>query len=218
MTGAAFFDLDGTLLLTNSAKLWLRRERRVGRIDNWQVARALLRLAAYRVGVLDMESTLRAALVPYRGIPEEQLRSETREWWQGEVRPLVAPGSRPVLERHRGAGDRLVLLTSSSRYAAEMAREDFGLDAILFQVYEVLEGRLTGEPLPPICYGPGKVAVAEAWATANDVDLARSSFYTDSVTDVPMLERVGHPFAVHPDARLGRVARSRGWPILDWRG
>jgi HAD superfamily hydrolase (TIGR01490 family) len=217
MTGAAFFDLDGTLLLVNSARLWLRRERRVGRIDGRQVARALLRLAGYQVGLLDMASTLRAALVPYRGIPEEQLRQETRAWWQEEVRPCFAPGARPVLERHRRAGDRLVLLTSSSRYAAEMARQDFGLDDALFQAYEVREGRLTGAPAPPICYGPGKVAVAEAWAARNDVALDQSSFYSDSSTDAPMLERVGHPFAVNPDPRLALLSRWRGWPILDWR-
>jgi phosphoserine phosphatase len=69
----------------------------------------------------------------------------------------------------------------------------------------------------PICYGPGKVEVAEAWACANGVDLAASSFYSDSSTDVPMLERVGRPYAVHPDPRLALLARSRGWPILDWR-
>jgi HAD superfamily hydrolase (TIGR01490 family) len=217
MTAAAFFDLDGTLLTVNSATLWLRRERRVGRIDNWQVARAALRLAAYRVGMIDMEATLRAALIPYRGIAEEQLRAETREWWRQDVRPFVAPGARPILDRHRRAGDRLVLLTSSSRYASEMAREEFGLEAALFQGYGVQDGRLTGEPLLPICFGAGKVAVAEAWAGANGVDLARSSFYSDSSTDVPMLERVGCPFAVQPDPRLRVIARARGWPILDWR-
>ena len=217
MTAAAFFDLDGTLLTTNSATLWLRRERRARRISRWQVAQAALRIAAYRLGVLDMESTLRAALAPYRGVLEEQLRAETREWWRDEVRPFVAHGASRALEGHRRAGERLVLLTSSSRYASEMAREEFGLDAALFQAYEIRDGRLTGEPVLPICYGPGKVAVAEAWAAASGVDLARSSFYSDSSTDVPMLERVGRPFAVHPDPRLWLLARARGWPIVDWR-
>jgi len=215
--GAAFFDLDGTLLTVNSATLWLRRERRLGRIGAWQAAQAALRIGAYRLGFLDMEATLRAALAPYSGLAEEAMRTETRAWWNEEVRAFAAPGARPVLERHRRSGDALVLLTSSSRYAAEMAREEFGLDDLLFQVYEVREGRLTGEPGRPICYGPGKVEVAEAWARANGVDLAASSFYSDSSTDVPMLERVGRPYAVHPDPRLALLARSRGWPILDWR-
>jgi phosphoserine phosphatase len=98
-----------------------------------------------------------------------------------------------------------------------MAREEFGLDDVLFQGYEVRDGRLTGAPLLPICYGPGKVEVAQAWARRIGVDVAESTFYTDSFTDLPMLERVRHPFAVHPDPRLRRAARARGWPILDWR-
>jgi HAD superfamily hydrolase (TIGR01490 family) len=215
---AAFFDLDGTLLTVNSARLWLMRERRAGRITGWQVARAALRLGAYRVGVLDMEDTLRAALATYAGMEEDAIRAETRSWWREEVRPFVAPGARAVLDRHRQDGDRRVLLTSSSRYAAEMAREEFDLDAVLFQGYEVRDGRFTGAPLLPICYGPGKVLAAEAWARESGIELAECSFYTDSSTDLPMLERVGHPFAVHPDPRLRYVARTRGWPVLDWRG
>ena len=216
-SAAAFFDLDGTLLIVNSARLWIRRERRLGRISLRQVAHAALRIGAYGLGVLDMESALRAALATLRGVPEEEVRAETQAWWREEVRPFVAPGGRAALEAHRRRGDRLVLLTSSSRYAAEMAMEDFGLDAVLYQRYEVVDGRFTGEPLRPICYAAGKVQVAEDWARAHDVDLARSSFYSDSSTDLPMLERVGHPYAVQPDLRLRLVARVRAWPILDWR-
>jgi HAD superfamily hydrolase (TIGR01490 family) len=218
MTGAAaFLDLDGTLLTVNSAWLWLRRERRLGRVNAWQLARAVLMIGGYRVGVLDIEGALRASLATLRGVREDFIRAETRAWWRDEVRPFAAPGVREVLERHRRAGDRLVLLTSSSRYAAEMAIEEWGLDDALFQRYAVKDGVFTGEPLLPICYGPGKVLVAEAWAREHGADLARSSFYTDSSTDVPMLERVGHPFTVQPDPRLRVVALARGWPILDWR-
>jgi HAD superfamily hydrolase (TIGR01490 family) len=194
----------------------VRRERRLGRIGSWQVARAMLLLGGYRLGVLDMESALKAALANLRGVEESGIRRETQEWWRDEVRPFVARGARAALERHRRAGDALVLLTSSSRYASEMAREEFGLDDILHQKYEVKDGRFTGEPLHPICYGPGKVEVAEAWARERGVDLGASSFYSDSITDLPMLERVRFPTVVAPDLRLRRLARSRGWPILDW--
>jgi len=218
MRGAAFFDLDGTLLTVNSARLWLRRERSLGRLTIRQVAWAGVQLGLYRVGVIDMEAALRGALATLRDVEEERIRAETRAWWEEDVRPWVAPGARAVLDRHRRAGEPLVLLTSSSRYAAENARAEFGLDDVLFQVYEVVAGRFTGEPVRPICFGAGKVEAAKAWAARNGVDLAASSFYTDSYTDLPMLEQVGRPNAVLPDARLGRVARARGWPLLDWRG
>lgn len=217
MPTAAFFDLDGTLLTVNSAHLWVRRERRLGRISRKNVALAGLFLVGYRLGVIDMERALRSALSTVRGVHEDEIREATRVWWREEVRSHVAPGARAAIERHRARGDRLVLLTSSSRYASEMACEDLGLEDAICQRYEIRDGRLTGEPLRPICFGPGKIEAAEAWARAHDVDLDRSAFFSDSITDVPMLERVGSPFAVHPDFRLARHARRRGWPVLDWR-
>jgi HAD superfamily hydrolase (TIGR01490 family) len=217
MPTAAFFDLDGTLLTVNSANLWVRRQRRLGRVRNGQLARALLLLGGYRLGILDMESALRAALGQLRGVSEASIREETQAWWRDEVRAFVAPGARDVLDAHRARGDLLVLLTSSSRYASEMASEEFALDAALFQAYGVQDGLFTGEPLRPICYGAGKVEVAEAWARERGVDLAASSFYTDSVTDVPMLARVANPRVVNPDPRLRFIARARKWPVLDWR-
>lgn len=217
MSGAAFFDLDGTLLTVNSARLWLRHERRRGRVSPGQLVRAALMLGGYRLGVLDMDRALRSALTTLKGRDEEAIRTETRAWWRDEVRPFAAPGARAVLEEHRRAGERLVLLTSSSRYASEMAIEEFGLDDAIFQRYEVVAGRFTGAPALPICFGAGKVTAAEAWAAERGVDLSRSAFYSDSSTDLPMLERVGRPFAVGPDPRLRVVARGRGWPILDWR-
>ncbi|MBI5493532.1 MAG: HAD family hydrolase [Deltaproteobacteria bacterium] len=217
MRAAAFFDLDGTLLTVNSAKLWVRYERRLGRLSVRQAARGAFLLARYRLGTLDMERVLREVLGTVAGLEEEALRQETRAWWRTEVRPFVAPGARAVIDTHRKRGEPVVLLTSSSRYASEMAREEFGLDDILYQAYEVRDGRFTGLPLSPICYGPGKVDAAEAWARAHDVDVGQSSFYSDSSTDIPMLSRVARAFAVHPDPVLRWTARRRGWPTLDWR-
>lgn len=217
MRAAAFFDLDGTLLTVNSASLWVRRERRLGRARPLHLLQAALFIAGYRLGILDIERALRVALSNLRGVPEEFVRAETRTWWREDVRPFVARGALPVIAAHRRRGDPLVLLTSSSAYASEMAREEFGLDDVLHQHYEVKEGCFTGQPLQPVCYGRGKVEVAQAWAARNGVDLSASSFYSDSATDVPMLERVRHPFAVNPDPRLRFVARRRGWPLLDWR-
>lgn len=217
MRRAAFFDLDGTLLTANSAALWVRRERRLGRLSKRQVARAVVYFAAYRLGVLDIEAALGEAARSVAGEREDDLRTATRAWWASEVATRAAPGGFEVIARHRAAGDRLVLLTSSSAYASECAVEQFGLDAFLSTRFVIAGGRLTGAVHTPCCYGPGKVAAAEAFARREDVDLAASAFYTDSYTDLPMLARVGRPYAVHPDPRLRWEARRRGWPVLDWR-
>ena len=110
-----------------------------------------------------------------------------------------------------------MLLTSSSNYVAEQVVRDLALDDFLCSRFEVdADGRYTGRLIEPLCYGRGKVELARRCADTNGVGLASCAFYTDSIADLPMLEAVGEPAAVHPDPKLRRVARQRGWPVLDW--
>lgn len=217
MRRAAFFDLDGTLLTANSAALWLRRERRLGRLRKRDMAIAALYLSAYKFSLVDMERAIGQAVATLRGQSETELRDAMTDFYREELSSLAAPGARAAIERHRERGDALVVLTSSALYLAEAAREQFGLDDVLCTRWEVSDGALTGELHPPACYGAGKVLHAEAYAREHGIDLASSAFYTDSLTDLPMLLRVGEPVAVNPDPRLRFVARRKGWPVVDWR-
>jgi HAD superfamily hydrolase (TIGR01490 family) len=217
MAIAAFFDLDLTLLTVNSGSLWIRRERRLGRLSLRQVTEGMVLLAGYRLNLVDIEASIRKALAVYRGQAEEAIRAWTKEWYHQEVAHLVSTDARAALEEHREAGHRLVLLTSSSPYVSAAVTEHLGLDAWISSTYEVRDGLLTGEPVLPLCYGPGKVAHAEAYAARERIDLTQSCFYTDSYSDLAMLLCVGQPRAVNPDLRLRLYARWRGWPVLEWR-
>ena len=213
---AAYMDLDGTLLDVNSARLWLAREWKHRRVSVGQAAKAIGFLVAYRLGLADIEKATREALRLVGGLEEDEVRRWTHEWFDSEVAIHAAPGSWPTIAEHRRLGHALVLLTSASPYEAERAAELFGLDAWLSSSYEVEHGRFTGEPVVPLCYGSGKVLYAEGHAEREGIDLGRSYFYTDSYTDMPILERVGRPRVVSPDMRLRLAARRRGWPVLDW--
>jgi HAD superfamily hydrolase (TIGR01490 family) len=213
---AAFFDLDGTLITANSASLWMRAERRAGRLGWRQLVEGALYLALYRVHSLDMPRLMRKALETIRGRSEGEIEQRIREWFRADVLPLVAPGARPAVERHRARGDLLVLVTSASVYEAALVAREFGLDAFLATGYEVVDGRFTGDVRLPLCYGEGKVVLVEVLADERGIDLGRSWFYTDSFTDEPLLRRVGHPRVVNPDPRLRRLARREGWPVEDW--
>ncbi|MCC6748552.1 MAG: HAD family hydrolase [Deltaproteobacteria bacterium] len=216
MQVGAFFDLDLTLLSVNSGALWFRRERRLGRLSRAQYARAVVYLLLYRANLLNMDEAMREALATIRGQSEETLRRLTEQWYEEEVAAHFAPGGVRAVEAHRRHGHRLVLLTSASSYEAELAAEQLGMDGWLSSTYEVRDGCFTGEPMFPICYGEGKVRHAERYAEEHGVDLARSYFYSDSASDLPMLRRVGEPRVVNPDVRLKWHARRKGWPILDW--
>lgn len=217
MIPAAFFDLDGTLLTVNSGRLWMLAERRAGRLSLWQVLQGSFYLLAYRFSVLDMDGVMTKALQTVIGESEEEIRGRTFDWFETEVKPHLAPGASAVIEEHRRAGERLVLLTSSSPYESEIACRTFGLDDFISSRYEVVAGKFTGRLIPPACYGSGKVFWVERYAEKQGIDLEASAFYTDSHSDLPMLLRVGRPRVVNPDGRLRQIARRRGWPVLDWR-
>ena len=213
----AFFDLDRTLIDVNSGLLWARHERRQGHITREQMARAVFWTALYHLAAIDMETAMTRALGHYRGVSEGELDSRTRTWFERDVAGRLRPAAGRAVEEHRSRGDALVILTNSSSYEARAAAERWRFDDYLANRFPTDErGRLTGAFEPPLCYGRGKVARAEAWARARSVDLADCTFYSDSYSDLPMLERVGRPRVVNPDPRLRMAARRRRWPILAW--
>jgi HAD superfamily hydrolase (TIGR01490 family) len=203
--GIAFFDLDRTILAVNSATLWIRREMREGNIGRLQAARAAWWMAKYHMGIADIEDAIESAIASLEDELEEEIAARTLRFWDEEVLATIRPAAREAVTAHRDKGEQVVLLTSSSPYLSRPATEELGLDAYLCNSFEVVDGRFTGKANRPLCFGPGKV-----------VELEACSFYTDSFSDLPFLERVGKPVIVDPDPRLKRHARNMGWPVADW--
>lgn len=214
---AAFFDLDRTLIDCNSGVLYARFERRQKRISRRQLALGLTWGALYHFDLVDIDAAMLKALEHYKGVSDEELRERTRGWFRDEVESRLRQGARRALDAHRGLGHTLVMLTNSSCYMADIATETFGLDDWLANTFLLdSNDRLTGEFEQPLCYGAGKAERAQAWATERGFEMADCYFYTDALSDLPMLEAVGQPRVVHPDPKLRREAKKRGWAIEDW--
>jgi len=211
---AALFDIDGTLLARNTAPLYMNHLRRTGQARRRDVARTLYYLFWYKLGLLDVRSALEVSMAFVRGRDEAALAADCVEWYRDAVRPYVFPSMAALVAAHREAGHLTVILTSATRYLAEPLGADLGIGHFLVTELVVRDGRFTGQVIEPVCYGRGKAYWAERFAAEHDVDLTRSYFYTDSITDLPVLDRVGHPRVVHPDPRLRRLAQRRGWQVL----
>lgn len=213
----AFFDLDRTLLAVNSGTLWVRAERRLGYLGRREALRASGWLLRYHLGFADIATAVRAAIASLEGTDEAAIRARTRAFYRREVRDRVRPGAHEALAEHRRVGEPCVLLTTSSNYLSSLVSDDLGLDDYLCNRFEVdAAGIFTGRPVEPLCFGAGKVEVAQRYADARGVTLADCAFYSDSHSDLPMLEAVGRPVAVNPDPRLRRVSMARGWSVVDW--
>lgn len=215
-TAIAFFDLDRTLIAGNSAKAWVKRQVREGRMSRREAAQAGVWMGLYHLGLADMPRLIRGAVRALEGDPEADLAARSRAFWDEEIADTIRPGARETVERHRARGDRLVVLTASSPYLGEAAREALRMDGVLSNRFEVAHGRFTGVAIEPLCFGAGKAELAKKVAASHGLTLADCAFYTDSVTDLPAMEAFGAPVAVHPDPRLRRAARRRNWPIETW--
>ncbi len=215
--GIAFFDLDKTLIAVNSAVLWVRAERKTGNITRWQALRAGLWLLCYNFGAADFEDALRMSIATLAGTREHDMRTRAERFWKREVSATVRPGALAAIAQHRQAGDRLVLLTSSSLYMSDPVVRELSLhDALCTRLEVDANGCFTGKPIEPLCFGRGKLQIAERYAQAIGASLEDCIFYSDSASDAPTLLAVGKAVAVNPDPRLRRLARAQGWQIADW--
>jgi HAD superfamily hydrolase (TIGR01490 family) len=213
--GVAFVDLDSTLIDVNSGTLWARHEWRVGRLSTVDALRAAMWLGRYALGDDSLDLALAHAASLYKGMPEATMRDAVAAWFAVEVRPRVRPGGLAALAQHRADGERVVLASSTSQFAAACAKAEWGLDDTVSTVVEVVDGVLTGG-MTTSAFGHHKLVACEAWAARHGVALADCTFYTDSYSDLALLEKVGKPVLIDPDRRLARVGATRGWPVVDW--
>jgi len=211
---AAFFDIDGTLISKNSGPLYMKFLRRRGEIRRRDAARTIYLFLRYKLGMLDIERAAASSSGWIRGRSEQAVAEHCRVWYREMVRQYLQPEMVRRVRAHQNEGHVVALLSSSTPYLATPLAEDLGIEHMLVSRLVIENGRFTGDVHRPICYGAGKIHWARRFAEAHDVDLGASWFYTDSVTDLPMLELVGHPEVVNPDPRLRREARRRGWNVM----
>ncbi len=214
---AAFFDVDHTLIEVNSGRKWLEYLWREGQISIPNALRSVKWLVQYRLSMLDYEEVTRRVTNLYAGSSVADLQEEVNRWFQAEITPTITQQARERVEEHRRQGHLLVMLTSGTRFSTEPLRRALNIPHLLCTQVDEADGTLTGTYRSPACYGPGKVHWAERFAQRHGVDLERSYFYSDSYSDLPMLERVGRPRVVNPDPRLKRRAISNGWGYEIWK-
>lgn len=212
---AAFFDLDRTLIACNSGERWVGFLRRRGEISAYRALRAMTWALEYKLGVLDFDRVSAHVVRGMAGDDAAEMWAKCHEFVPELLRELT-PGARRALDRHRRDGDLLVLLTSSTQFTSELVARALDIPHVLCTRLHVAGGVFTGGLEQPVCFGPGKIYWAERFALEHGVDLGRSTFYSDSWSDLPMLARAGRRVVVNPDPRLARHARRVGWPIERW--
>jgi HAD superfamily hydrolase (TIGR01490 family) len=217
MRVGALFDIDHTLIAGDSALLFVRHLLQRGALGYRDLVPPLYYNLLYRLNLLDIYAVFRRYQSWVRGQPHAEMQALCSEWYLTRVRPLLYPEMAECVAEHRRAGHVVALLSSTTTYVAEPLARELGIEHLLVNRLLVADGRLTGEAVQPLCWGPGKAYWARRFAAEHAIDLEHSYFYSDSISDLPLLELVGHPRPVNPDRLLRRAARRRGWAIVDPR-
>ena len=219
MAAAAFFDLDRTLLRRSSALALAGSFRERGLISRWQMLRAAGWQLLFVARGASHEAVQRAAAGGLRvleGYPVEELRELVAEAMEPVLRPLVYPEPLRLVEEHHSRGERVYIVSATLQEIVAAIAEDLGFDGALGTICEVRDGRYTGRAVRALHAGAKAECLREV-AAREGLDLAECTAYSDSHTDLPFLEAVGHPVAVNPDRALRRIAAERSWPVLEFR-
>lgn len=214
----ALFDLDHTLIPFDSGMAWTRHLIALGALDADAEPRYLAFCQQYVDGTLDIHAMHRALLAPLREVEPAQLR----QWREGFARTLAgrfSPAMRARVAEHRAQGDLCAIVTATERLIAEPFAQALALEHLVATEAETIDGRPSGEIAGLPCYREHKVAHVDAWLRRIGAPplaaFGQSFFYSDSISDLALLQRVTHPVAVRPDARLREHCRRAGWRLLD---
>ncbi len=214
----AIFDLDNTLLAGDSDYLWGLFLAEQGIVDQEYYERENERFyREYKEGRLDIQEFMRFSLRVLRDHDRKALLDWRARFLAEKIEPIIPAAALALVERHRAAGDTLMIITATNAFVTAPIADRFGIPHLIASIPAEQAGRFTGEVAGIPSFQHGKVERLRDWLTEQGGDLSGSHFYSDSHNDIPLLELVERPVAVDPDERLARHARARGWPIISLR-
>ena len=213
---AAFFDLDRTLISGSSVFVFGVAAYRAGLVKGPQIARDGMAAVKFRLTGASDDTSAQVRdriLGAVKGVHHEDLVALNASIVP-RLLDRVRPESQRLLDLHRHAGRATYIVSASPIELVDPLAKALGMTAGIGTKSAIQDGIYTGELDGPFCYGVGKVEAMRTLAQWEGLDLAQCWAYSDSISDLPMLESVGHPVAVNPDSKLERIAQRRGWPIV----
>ena len=221
----AIFDLDNTLIAGDSDHCWgefLCTEGLVKNPLNHAEQNDIFH-QAYQDGNLNITAYLEFTLKPITGMTSEEVKGLQDRFMANWIEPLLLPAAFDLLNRHREAGDELLIITATNAVVTQPIAERLNVEALIACGVEMVNDVYTGYPTGIPSFREGKISRLDLWLKARKSISTEQHqkkdawFYSDSHNDLPLLESVGNPIAVDPDDTLKKVADERGWPVISLR-
>lgn len=216
----ALFDLDHTLIPIDSDYSWGQFTVQLG----WRDAESHTRAndafyEQYKAGTLDIHEYTRFSVAPLAEHGPQRSDAAHRRFMDEIIRPAMKPQALELVRRHQAAGDEVIIVTATNEFVTRPIAQAFGVsELIAIDLERDGQGNPTGAISGTPSFREGKVARVEQWLAARGLSWAsvtHSTFYSDSINDLPLLDQVHEPVATNPDARLQAIATERGWRILN---
>ena len=217
----ALFDLDNTLLAGDSDFQWAQFliEQRVLDREVYE-AQNVEFYEQYKSGTLDIHEFLDFQLKPLSRHPRSQLDAWHSEFMKERILPLITPDARELINKHMLGRDLCIIITATNRFVTAPIARELGITNLIATDAEQRDGQYTGRVSGLPCFREGKITRLESWLDEHNLtwlSFQESWFYSDSLNDLPLLNKVTHPVAVDPDATLKAHAEKKGWPIISLR-
>ncbi|MBU0913126.1 MAG: HAD-IB family hydrolase [Gammaproteobacteria bacterium] len=210
------FDLDGTLIATDSAQSWLSFLREAGVKGAEQACVHCSEVMQhYQSGGLDMTAYMAAWLQPVAGLPLSSVQQLVAEFVSSDIVPAIYPEALARLQWHQSKGHHIAIVSASPALLVQPIASLFKVDQVMAIEVEISNELITQKAIPPFPFKEGKVLAINQWlyrGSVRQLDYA----YSDSINDLPLLEMAKRPFCVNPDPALRDKAERREWPIYQW--
>ena len=217
----ALFDLDNTLLTSDSDFEWSQFliEKKVLDRKEYE-SRNLEFYEQYKSGILDINQFLDFQLQPLSRYPRIQLDAWHNEFMAKKIMPQIAPGAYKLINEHMLGGDLCIIITATNRFVTEPIAKILGINNLIATDPDQENGEFNGQVLGTPCFREGKITRLEDWMDEHNLtwlSFLESWFYSDSLNDIPLLNKVTNPVAVDPDSTLEKYAKKNNWPIISLR-
>lgn len=212
----AFFDLDRTIISSNSGKTLILQAYRNGLMTRIDLIKGVYISLLYRLGLKDTVKIIGNMVNWVKGVPETTINELSAEIFKNHIEKSIHREVISEINFHKNNGGRVVILSSAILPVCQNVADYLEMDDVVCSMLEIHNGVYTGNSAGPLCFGEEKVVRLIEYCIKNMINPNISWYYGDSISDLPALSSVGNPVCVNPDKKLNKAAQKRGWKVLFW--
>jgi HAD superfamily hydrolase (TIGR01490 family) len=212
----AFFDLDHTLISEVSGKILMQQAYKNGILSSNYIFQGIIFSILHKFDLINPDRIMDKMVNNLKGISESTIKELINKIFDNHFKRVVKEKAKTEIKQHKNNQGKTVILSASLPYICKPLKEILEMDDIICSSLEVQNGIFTGKPIGNFCYGKEKYLRAIQYCEEFNFSLTEAYFYTDSISDLPLLQVVGNPICVCPDSTLRQIAVKSNWIIYEW--